>query len=328
MSPTAPAPPPPAPPPPPAAPSPAPAAPAAEIPISRHPAAAAAAQGSWLPWRDWFCLLLPAVLWLVSLMPSLDYGGWVSLGPWQGWGSLKFAPFLFGLVAAIALTVGVRQKNSGDRLGAIVMGGCLLAYLGGSSGLRGTLLHRGGWSLQLYAIGFVLSIVGAVLLALGVPSGKTGLRVAALVLLSGAALFALIGVFGSSFSASVGFFLSLLLVLGGLAVAIVAMRAPGGGAAAASGGHAPGVAPAYQSAQNGHAQLNQQNETDGFAVAALVLGILGFSLFAIVFGAVALGRTGPGKKKGHGMAVAGLVLGILWVVAVIVFYIAIFAALN
>ena len=50
--------------------------------------------------------------------------------------------------------------------------------------------------------------------------------------------------------------------------------------------------------------------TSGLAITALVLGIIGFSIFAIIFGGVALGqiRKNP-NLTGRGMAIAGLVLG-------------------
>jgi len=59
-------------------------------------------------------------------------------------------------------------------------------------------------------------------------------------------------------------------------------------------------------------------KTNGFSIAALVLGILGIWLLAIIFGAVGISQT---KKDSHytgrGLAIAGLVLGIiagvLWV---------------
>ncbi len=52
--------------------------------------------------------------------------------------------------------------------------------------------------------------------------------------------------------------------------------------------------------------------TDGFATAALVCGILFFlggGLFAIVFGAVALGRIKTSGQAGRGRAIAGIALG-------------------
>jgi hypothetical protein len=59
-------------------------------------------------------------------------------------------------------------------------------------------------------------------------------------------------------------------------------------------------------------------KTNGFAIAALVLGILGFcSPLAIIFGAIATGRIkrAAGREKGRGLAIAGIVLGSLWLVA-------------
>lgn len=56
----------------------------------------------------------------------------------------------------------------------------------------------------------------------------------------------------------------------------------------------------------------------GFAIASLVLGIIGligvifiFSVPAIIFGGVALTRVSSGRGSGRGMAIAGLVLGII-----------------
>ncbi len=67
--------------------------------------------------------------------------------------------------------------------------------------------------------------------------------------------------------------------------------------------------------------------TSGLAIAALVLGILGFlvaplSIGAIICGVMGINRTGVGKMSGHGMAVAGLVLGciafVVWVYLLII----------
>jgi uncharacterized membrane protein YvbJ len=63
--------------------------------------------------------------------------------------------------------------------------------------------------------------------------------------------------------------------------------------------------------------------TSGFAIAALVLGILGVSVLAIIFGAIGINQTGKDPNlKGRGMAVAGLVLGILWLIGVVFWIIA------
>ena len=64
-------------------------------------------------------------------------------------------------------------------------------------------------------------------------------------------------------------------------------------------------------AQGGEAST----KTSGFAIAALVFGIIGAPLFAIVFGFVARGRIkrSDGRLGGRGLATAGIVLGLLWV---------------
>jgi len=58
----------------------------------------------------------------------------------------------------------------------------------------------------------------------------------------------------------------------------------------------------------------QQQTTSGFAVAALIFGIIGGILLSVIFGIIALGKTKPGGQKGRGMAIAGLVLSALWAV--------------
>jgi len=58
--------------------------------------------------------------------------------------------------------------------------------------------------------------------------------------------------------------------------------------------------------------------TSGMAIAALIMGILGISLLAIIFGGIGISQTGKDPNlKGRGMAVAGLVLGILGMIGVI-----------
>ena len=63
--------------------------------------------------------------------------------------------------------------------------------------------------------------------------------------------------------------------------------------------------------------------TSGMAIASLILGILGISILAIIFGAIGISQTGKDPNlKGRGMAVAGLVLGILWLIGVVFWIIA------
>ncbi|MCJ7426742.1 MAG: DUF4190 domain-containing protein [Dehalococcoidales bacterium] len=63
--------------------------------------------------------------------------------------------------------------------------------------------------------------------------------------------------------------------------------------------------------------------TSGMAIAALIMGILGISILAIIFGGIGISQTGKDPNlKGKGMAVAGLVLGILGMIGVIVWILA------
>jgi hypothetical protein len=66
-----------------------------------------------------------------------------------------------------------------------------------------------------------------------------------------------------------------------------------------------------------------RRETDGFSIAALVLGILPVmgGLLGIVFGAIGHGRTRDGLRDGRGMAIAGLTLGIVWMIATVMFFV-------
>ncbi len=52
--------------------------------------------------------------------------------------------------------------------------------------------------------------------------------------------------------------------------------------------------------------------TNGFAVAALVLGIIGGILLSVIFGCIALSQIKRSGQDGRGMAVAGLILSGVW----------------
>ena len=62
--------------------------------------------------------------------------------------------------------------------------------------------------------------------------------------------------------------------------------------------------------------------TSGMAIAALVTGILGISLLAVIFGGIAISQTNKDPNlKGKGMAIAGLILGILGMIGVVIWFI-------
>jgi hypothetical protein len=58
----------------------------------------------------------------------------------------------------------------------------------------------------------------------------------------------------------------------------------------------------------------------GFGVAALICGILGINLLAIVFGVIGW----QPDRKNRGLAIAGFVLGCIWILVCIIFWSIIF----
>lgn len=82
-----------------------------------------------------------------------------------------------------------------------------------------------------------------------------------------------------------------------------------------------------------YAQAPQAQSTNSLAVAALILGILGFfmlpiigSLLGIVLGVLALGQIKQGKGTGRGMALTGLWLGVASLVITTLLFLIVFAA--
>ena len=75
--------------------------------------------------------------------------------------------------------------------------------------------------------------------------------------------------------------------------------------------NAPGGAPDWSYAHQ-QAYYPKGGTTNGFAIAALVLGILGVSLLAVVFAGVAESQIKRNHQQGRGMAIAGAVLGVAW----------------
>jgi hypothetical protein len=56
--------------------------------------------------------------------------------------------------------------------------------------------------------------------------------------------------------------------------------------------------------------------TNGFAIAALVIGVMGGVLLSVIFGILALVQTKRSGQKGRGLAIAGLAISALWAVGI------------
>ena len=57
--------------------------------------------------------------------------------------------------------------------------------------------------------------------------------------------------------------------------------------------------------------------TNGFAIVALIFGIIGGALLGFIFGFIALSQTKRTGQNGRGMAIAGIVLSALWTIGVL-----------
>ena len=63
--------------------------------------------------------------------------------------------------------------------------------------------------------------------------------------------------------------------------------------------------------------------TSGFAITSLIFGIIGGTLLAIIFGAIALSQIGKNPNlSGRGLAITGIVLGILWMIILVIIIVA------
>jgi Domain of unknown function (DUF4190) len=60
-------------------------------------------------------------------------------------------------------------------------------------------------------------------------------------------------------------------------------------------------------------ETQPEKPVSGFAIATLVLGLMGIILPAVICGIVALGQIRGGSSSGKGMAIAGLLISAAWV---------------
>ncbi|MFZ0833396.1 MAG: septum formation family protein [Mycobacterium sp.] len=71
------------------------------------------------------------------------------------------------------------------------------------------------------------------------------------------------------------------------------------------------------------AQYPPRPKTNGFAIASLILGIIGAVLLSVIFGVIALNQTKGGRQGGRGMAIAGLIISGAWVFVIAAIVIAV-----
>lgn len=62
-----------------------------------------------------------------------------------------------------------------------------------------------------------------------------------------------------------------------------------------------------------HVQPWQRDETNAFAIAALVLGLVGAFLLSVTFGIIALHQISRRGQRGRGLAIAGISISVGWV---------------
>jgi hypothetical protein len=61
----------------------------------------------------------------------------------------------------------------------------------------------------------------------------------------------------------------------------------------------------------------QKPGTNGFAIAALIFGIIGGVVLGFIFGFIALSQTKRTGQNGRGLAIAGLILSTMWTIVII-----------
>lgn len=72
----------------------------------------------------------------------------------------------------------------------------------------------------------------------------------------------------------------------------------------------------------------QPQKTNGLAIAALVLSLVGCSLLGVIFGGIAISQINKGQGSGKGLAIAGLVIGIIGFLGTILLWGQIMAEIN
>ena len=107
------------------------------------------------------------------------------------------------------------------------------------------------------------------------------------------------------------------IVIGGMAAVLGVTTAVAGGAfAGGNGAQKSGLSPRLGD-NNSQCYAGSGAGTNGFAIAALVFGIVPVCFIGIVFGIIALVQTSKTGQKGKGFAITGLVLSGVWLIGLV-----------
>jgi putative regulator of septum formation/uncharacterized protein DUF4190 len=92
---------------------------------------------------------------------------------------------------------------------------------------------------------------------------------------------------------------------------------PGNAYGPGPGGDVYGPGPVGYPQAGGYPPPLQKPGTNGFAIAALIFGIIGGVLLGFIFGFIALSQTKRTGQNGRGLALAGIILSAMWTIGVI-----------
>ena len=175
------------------------------------------------------------------------------------------------------------------------------------------------------ARGAFLLLPALTVLAWLVATGLPGRAYFTLFIAGAAGLLA--NTFGYAASGLVGILLSAAGIVGAVLVANSVGGGPARSAAAAPASAGPYLGN-YSGSDAAYTAIARPQTTNGFAVSALIFGLIGGTILPIVFGHVALAQIGRTGERGRGMAIAGLILGYLslTIVIIIVIVVAVAAA--
>ncbi|MCU1529680.1 MAG: hypothetical protein JWP75_3443 [Frondihabitans sp.] len=279
---------------------------------------------------------LPLVLLLAGIIGPAVVGAvssWISFTLVSAAYSVPFEIVIFLFLALVPVAVFLVGRAGRATSGARI-GGLLLAVLGPAIELMVILMMDGRVAVSPAAVSAVeqsLYLVGPVVIVLAwlmttgsPPSSYRVLWIAAAVAVVYILVAYLVPV--NTNAAIIWRSLAANLVRAGGILAVILLIPRFVRIRTATGVSRPFDAAVYGGGDAAYRALQRPNSTNGFAVSALIFGLLGGTIFPIVFGHVALAQIERTGERGRGMAIAGLILGYLSVAVVLVILIVIVVA--